>query len=225
MKWLCFSPKPFLLWFAWSIAYKFHTTLSGYDWMKGEISGFVLANSIPDIATAPVFVLSGYYQWSLLFGTFFLIREHLILYRETITGSTCRNQFFLFVYSREKPRGTAANKHDISVCIHDILCTCLKKGLCFSPRPFYYDLLGLLHTNSTPLCPDMTAWNRKYPVLFWLTQSQILPQPLCLCFLDIIKVIVVLKFFFIRAHLILYWETLSGSTGRHQLYTFVFSSE
>ena len=37
---------------------------------------------------------------------------------------------------REEARGTAANKHDISVCIDDILCTCLKKRLCFSPKPF-----------------------------------------------------------------------------------------
>ena len=35
--------------------------------MKVEISAFILANSITDIATASVFVFSGYYQWSLLF--------------------------------------------------------------------------------------------------------------------------------------------------------------
>ena len=56
---LCSSPKSFLLWFSQSNTYEFHTTLSRYDWMKPEISGFVFANSIPDIATAPVFVFSG----------------------------------------------------------------------------------------------------------------------------------------------------------------------
>ena len=44
---------------------------------------------------------------------------------------------YTFVFSREKARGTAANKHDISVCIEDILCTFLRKRLCFSPKPFF----------------------------------------------------------------------------------------
>ena len=35
------------------------------------------------------------------------------------------------------------------------------------------DYLSALHTSSTTLCPDMTGWNQKYPIVLWLTQSQI----------------------------------------------------
>ena len=63
---LCFSPKPFLLLCSQTIPYEFHTTSSGYDWMKPKISGCVLSNAIPDIVTASVFVFSGYYRWTLL---------------------------------------------------------------------------------------------------------------------------------------------------------------
>ena len=81
-----------------------------------------------------------------------------------------------------------------------------------------------LHTNSTPVCPDMTGWNHKYLVVFWLTQSEILLQPLCLCIHDIIHGLYVLNVF-IREHLILCCETLIGSSWGLQLYTFLFSRE
>ena len=64
------------------------------------------------------------------------LRQHLILCLETLIGSTWRHQLYTFVFSRKKARGTAENKHDISVCIDDILCNCLTKRLCFSPKPF-----------------------------------------------------------------------------------------
>ena len=121
---LCFSPKPFLLWFSQCIAYEFHTTLSEYDWMKPEISSCVSANSIWNIVKASVFMFSGYYQWTLLFWKFF-IREHFIFSLDTLIGSSWEHQLYTFVFSREQARGTSANKHDISVCIDDSLCTCL----------------------------------------------------------------------------------------------------
>ena len=101
------------------------------------------------------------------------IREHLILFLEALIGSTWRHQLNIFVFSRENARGTAANKHGISVCIDDILCTCQRKDFAFLQNHFYCNFLGPLHTNSTLVCPDMTGWNRKYPVVFWLTQFRI----------------------------------------------------
>ena len=64
------------------------------------------------------------------------MREHLILFLETLIGSTWRHQLYTFLFSRVNARGTAGNKHDISVCIDDILCTCLRNRFCFSPKPF-----------------------------------------------------------------------------------------
>ena len=130
--------------------------------------------------------VSGYYRWTLLFGMFFL-REHLMLCWETQIGSTWRLQCYTFVTSREEARGTAANKHDISVCINDILCTCLTKRLCFPPKPF---LLWFAWSIAYKFHTTLSGYDwMKLEISTCVrdTQSQILRQPLCLCFLDIIE--------------------------------------